>query len=226
MARKILIYGESGTGKSTSIKHLDHKTTFVIRVDDKELPFGGHKKKYITKTKENDGNMFCTDNANSIISVMKNVNELPHIKTLVIDDFQYLMSNEYMRRANEKDFTRFTDIAQNVWKILEEPRFLREDLNIFVLSHSEADDNTGKTKMKTVGKMLDRMITLEGKFTIVLYSMINKDQEFVFLTQNNGLITAKSPEGMFDSQYIPNNLQYVIDRVEAHSNLEEVDIDQ
>jgi RNase adaptor protein for sRNA GlmZ degradation len=224
MANTILIYGESGTGKSTSIQNLDPKSTFIVNVLGKALPFKGYKKNYITKTKENSGNIVTCDKSSSIMQMLVSINELPEIKTVIIDDFQYIMGNEFMRRAAETGWQKFTDIGQNAWNIIAQAGSLRDDLKVFVLSHAETNENTGKTKIKTIGKMLDEKICLEGMFTVVLYSTISQNGEYGFITQNTGLITAKSPHGMFDKLFIPNDLQTVIEKINAYENDSDINL--
>lgn len=207
MATTILIIGESGTGKSTSIRTLDPKETYIINVLDKPLPFKGWKKNY-QKTNGDPGNLFASDNYTHIIKCLKHISEkLIHVKSIIIDDFQYVMGNEFMRRASENGWGKFTEIAQHAWEIIMEAQSLRSDLNVFFLSHSETDA-FGKTKCKTIGKMLDEKICLEGMFTIVLSSIII-DEHHWFQTKNDGLIMGKSPMDMFEDKLIPNDLQLV-----------------
>jgi hypothetical protein len=226
MAEIILIYGESGTGKSTSIKTLDPKTTFIINVLGKALPFKGAKQKYVSKTKDNNGNILTCDKSSGIIQSLLAIEKLSEIKTIIIDDFQYVMGNEFMRRAAETGWQKFTDIGQNAWNIVAQASSLRDDLKIFILSHSETNENTGKSKIKTIGKMLDEKICLEGMFTIVLYSTISQNGEYGFITQNTGLITAKSPHEMFDKLFIPNDLQLVADSINKYETENNTDVNQ
>lgn len=211
----LLIIGESGTGKSTSIRTLDHQETFIINVMNKPLPFKGWNKLYIS-VDELTGNLFVTDNTKKIIAAIKYVNEKrPEIKTLIIDDFQYTMANEFMRRALEKDWAKFSEIGQNAWLIINALNAVRSDLITIVLSHSETDA-TGHTKMKTIGKMLDEKVCVEGMFTIVLQSVI-MDNQYMFITQHTGDTIAKSPLGMFDEQTIPNDLKMITDTIKNYN---------
>ncbi len=206
MANITLIMGESGTGKSTSIRNLVAKETFIINVLDKPLPFKGFKKNYVAATKEApEGNYFAADNHAHILKIIKHINETrPDIKNVIIDDFQYIMANEYMRRATENGFSKFTEIGQNAWRIASESQKCRDDLYFFILSHTELD-NAGRYKCKTIGKMLDEKITLEGMFTCVFHSIV-RDGKYKFLTQNDGSHIAKSPLEMFEDQAIDNDL--------------------
>jgi hypothetical protein len=212
MSTSCLIVGESGTGKSTSIRTLDPKETFLIRVIDKPLPFRKAKDQY---TQGDGGNMIVTDDAKKILAMLQKISEKgAHIKTVVIDDFQYVMANEFMRRSSETGYTKFTEIGVNAWNIFMAANKLRSDLVIIFLSHSEVNDS-GITKFKTIGKMLDEKITVEGLFTIVLQSVL-RDGEYMFLTKNNGHNTVKSPMEMFENDLIENDLNSVQQRIRSY----------
>ena len=216
MSNTLLIIGESGTGKSSSLRNLNPAETFVINVLDKPLPFRGFKKNYVAATKENPtGNYFASDDYAKIRSVITAVNERrPDIKNLIIDDWQYLLCNEFMRRATETGFTKFTEIGRNAWQVIRDLILTRSDLNCFVLAHSDVDAN-GKAKIKTIGKLLDEKVTVEGMFTVVLHSMI-VDGQYKFLTQHDGTHVAKSPMDMFEDRYIDNDLAFVNERMNAY----------
>src|ERR1700744_3002379 len=156
MSNLTLIIGESGTGKSTSIRTLDPKETFIINVLDKPLPFKGGRKSYVVATQNNpNGNYSSTDNYEKIILQIKYINnKRPDIKNVILDDIQYLMANEFMRRARETGYNKFTEIAQHFWSVIEESAKCRDDLYFFFLSHSDTDQ-FGKARCKTIGKMLD-----------------------------------------------------------------------
>ena len=219
MSNTSLIIGESGTGKSTSISNLNPLETFIINVLDKPLPFRGYKKNYIAIKDWNDivGNYYASEEFAKIINCIKMVNQKrPEIKNLVIDDWQYTMCNEFMRRATENGFTKFTEIGQHAWSIIKALTDCREDLYCFVLSHSDTDTN-GKYKCKSIGKMLDEKITIEGMFTTVLHTQI-MDGAYRFLTQNDGSHIAKSPQGMFEDKYIGNDLAFVKSKMNDYYN--------
>jgi len=219
MAQSVLIIADSGTGKSTSIKSLDPKETFIINIANKPLPFKGWKSNYVSISKDNPkGNMTSASSAPGIIKAMQHVNDkMTHIKTLVIDDWQYMSSFEYFDRANEKGYDKFTQIASNLAQVAKMPKDMREDLTIFFLTHSEESTDVNghrKVKAKTVGKMIDNALTLEGLFSIVLFGKVKKTEdglEYGFETQNNGENTCKSPMGMFEESFINNDLQFVKD---------------
>lgn len=218
MAQSVLIIAESGAGKSTSIENLDSKETFVINIANKPLPFKGWKKKYSNLTKDNpNGNMSNASTPSGILKAFDYIsNSMPHIKNIVVDDWQYMSAFEYFDRSTEKGYDKFTQIAAGLAAVAKKPKDLRDDLHIYFLTHAEESldmDNKRKVKAKTVGKMIDTALTLEGLFSIVLFGKVKKDKEglirYVFETQNNGENTCKSPKGMFELFEIPNDLQYV-----------------
>lgn len=218
MAQSILVIAESGTGKSTSIENLDPKETFIINVANKPLPFKGWKKKYTIWSKDNpNGNMYDKATVPNIEACIKYVNDKrPDIKVLVIDDFQYMSSFEFFERVDEKGYEKFTQIGAGLARIARMPKDLRDDLQIYFLTHAEeSTDLEGKKryKAKTIGKMVDEKLTLEGLFSIVLFGKVKKDKDgtirHVFETQNNGENTCKSPKGMFPTFEIVNDLEFI-----------------
>jgi len=219
MSNTVLIIGMSGSGKSTSLRNLDPKTTFIISVLNKPLPFKGWQKKYksVEGWDDKKGNYYCSDSWAKVLKCINVVSkERPEITTLVIDDAHFLMANEFMNRATEKGFERFSEIAQHMWFVMNGLTRARSDLTCFVLSHSEID-GTGVSKPKTVGKLLDDKITLEAMVTVVLHTMV-KDGEYMFLTQMDSSHISKSPMGMFDSLLIPNDLCEIKKSIESYFN--------
>ena len=226
MAQSTLIIAESGSGKSTSIRNLNPEETFIINIANKPLPFKGWKSKYKQIGKDNpNGNLTSTASSVGIVKALKHVNDkMPHIKNIVIDDWQYMSSFEYFDRANEKGYDKFTQIASNLAQVAKMPKDLRDDLYIFFLTHSEdSTDINGhrKVKAKTIGKMIDNALTLEGLFSIVLFGKVIKEEDgtlrYGFETQTNGENTCKSPMGMFEESFIENDLQYVKDCIIEYS---------
>ena len=230
MAELIAIVGESGSGKTTSIRNLNPETTFIISTTGKRPGIKGAKKKYpdfkINKeTKEVTGNFYTTSNIDQIASMMKLINtKLTNIKVLIIDDFQYLQAFEAMARVDEKGYGKFTDMAKHAYEVLKSAMDMRDDLYIAVLTRSE---NTGDNinpyfKIKTQGKMLDSVITLEGLFTYVLFTKVvheegSNDVKYKFLTNSNGTCTAKSPMGLFEDILIDNDLDFVINKITEYN---------
>lgn len=198
-----MVLGESGTGKSTSLRNMDPAQTLLIQAVKKPMPFRSTHWKRFNKDTCKDGNIFQTDIADSIIALMKRTKR----KVIVIDDFQYVMANEFMRRTSETGFGKFTDIGKNAWNIINAAAALPEDVRVYILSHVETSDS-GHTKIKTIGKMLDEKIALEGMVTIVLRTMI-RDGQYLFATRNSGSDTTKTPMGLFDAESIENDLAAV-----------------
>lgn len=221
MSHIILVMGESGTGKSTALRNLPPEETFIINVIDKPLPFKGFKKNYIQfkyddKTDSSTGNYYVSDNHGRLSRMIQHINsKRPDIKNIIVDDFQYIMCNEYMDRAKETGFGKFTEIGQHAWDLIRKLQQGRPDIECFVLSHTENDQ--GKVKFKTIGKMLDEKITVEGMFTVVLHTAI-QDGKYTFLTQNDGTHVAKSPMEMFKDKYIENDLVFVKQKINEYYN--------
>lgn len=218
MSHLTLILGQSGTGKSTSFRNLPSDETVIINVMDKPLPFRGWKSKYISKnTEDKKANYFSSDNANAICKAIRSISSnRPEIKYLIIDDFGYVLSNEYFCRANEKGYEKFSSIGQNAFHIFNECAKVRNDLYVFVTAHTELA-NDGSVKIKTIGKMLDEKFTPEGIFTYVFHARVIEG-EYKFLTNSDGTHVAKSPMGMFDTPYIDNDLVEIIKKYEEYEN--------
>ena len=219
MAQSVLVIADSGTGKSTAIRTLDPKETFIINIANKPLPFKGWKANYTMISKDNPtGNMTSASTAAGIVKAMQHVNDkLTNVKTLIVDDWQYMSSFEYFDRCNEKGYDKFTQIAANLAQVAKMPKDMRDDLTIFFMTHSEeSTDINGyrRVKAKTIGKMIDNTLTLEGLFSIVLFGRVKKTEdnlEYGFDTVNNGENTCKTPMGMFKDSFIDNDLQLVKD---------------
>jgi ABC-type dipeptide/oligopeptide/nickel transport system ATPase component len=222
MASKLIgIVGATGTGKSTSIKHLDPKTTYIINTAKKELPFKGSEKLYNPENK----NYKEIDEITEITRQIKLISDkAPHIKNIVIEDSNYMMAFRMADKANEVGYTKFTVMAKDMVDLFREARRLRDDLKIFYFSHPETIEDSGEIvgyKMKTSGKMLDNQIVLEGLFTICLYTHVEDTKEganYYFVTNRYKKYPAKSPSGMFDEIKIPNNLQIVANSIDEYYN--------
>jgi len=233
MSEIVGVVGATGSGKSTSIFPnkeldiigLDPKSNFLISVAGKPLPLKGWKSIY-TNMKGDEGNMLITDDAETIIKAMRYISkEKPDVKTIVIDDFQYLLAFEFMAKAMEKGFEKFSLIAKHAFDVLNTGRSLREDLMVFVLTHSDEIQRDFETvrKMKTIGRLLDDKITLEGLFTVLLYAHTewnDKTEEgsYYFITNRTNDYPSKSPVGMFQGIKIPNDLGFVAKCITEYNN--------
>lgn len=240
MSTTVLIIGESGRGKSTSIENLNPKETFIINVQDKGLPFKGWKNKY--KQEKGVGNLLNVKRTlldyreltepQCIINALEAINIRPEIKTLIIDDFQALITNEFLRRATDGGYNKFSELAQTIHSIISRAAALRDDLIVVFMAHSQTDDS-GVVKCKTVGKMLDAQVCIEGMFLIVFDAIYDPANEFtiiadkesgkvesgyLFRVNTDGKSISKSPKGMFNSKYIANDLKYVVDKINEYNN--------
>lgn len=198
--------GGSGTGKSTSLRNFQKDEICLVNVIGKELPFRGGFEETLN----------C-DNYATIQNFIARTQK----KIVVIDDAQYLMSNQYMNRAKERGFDKFTEIGQNFWNFINFCKSLPQDVTVYFLIHTEIDPD-GREKVKTIGKMIDEKICLEGMFTVVLKTMIDKDKHYLISTHSSGLDTVKSPMGMFKDDYIQNDLKYVDDIIRDYYGLKEL----
>lgn len=201
MSTPVLILGESGSGKSTSYRTLDPKETLLIQAIRKPLPFKAEGWGYFdaaTKT----GNIFATDHVPTIIELMTKTKR----KIIVLDDYQYILANELMRRFRETGYGKFSEIGYNGWNLINVASTLADDVRVYMMAHTMTGDD-GVTKIKTPGKLLETY-TVEGMFSIVLRTMI-RDGDFYFSTRNSGSDTVKTPIGMFEDELIPNDLALV-----------------
>lgn len=206
MGIPVMILGESGSGKSTSLRNFPPDEIGVINVCGKPLPFRNRIKDLKT---------------DDYIKIEKSL-KASSKKAIVIDDCQYLMANEYMRNAKVNGYQKFTDIAQNFWTlvrmVIDE---LPDDVIVYFLGHIERDQN-GNEKFKTIGKLLDEKITVEGMFTVVLKTVVRDGQHY-FTTQNSGADTVKSPIGMFAEATIDNDLKMVDDTIREYYQINKVE---
>jgi len=207
MSITTLIMGESGTGKSTSLRNFKAEDVLLLQAVKKPLPF--RSKDWKPATKENPtGSILVTDNSAKIVEAMRRTSK----PVIIIDDFQYVMANEFMRRVTDQEvgnqaFTKYNEIARHAWDIFTQASALPDSKRVYILSHTATDD-LGKTKIKTIGKLLDEKIVLEGLVTIVLRTLRVNDN-YIFATQNSGSDTTKSPLGLFETEHIENDLAEV-----------------
>jgi ABC-type dipeptide/oligopeptide/nickel transport system ATPase component len=223
MASKLIgIVGSTGTGKSTAIKHLNPEETYIINVARKELPFKGSEKLYSADKR----NYKEVDDANEITRLLKTISEkAPHIKNIVIEDSNYIMGFNIVSKATEVGFTKFSIMAKDMVELMREARKLRDDIKVFYLTHPETIEDGGDIigyKIKTAGKLIDNQVLLEGLLTVCLYTYVEENKDgsatYNFVTNRFKKMPAKSPDGMFDEIKIPNNLQYVCEKLDEYYN--------
>lgn len=215
MGKLVYIMGKSGTGKSRSMKDIPANRFALINPEGKDLPFGKTAPAFRVER-------VCTDKADEIVMRIKSYAQ--KYKIVVVDDFQTVMTNEYMRRSAEVGYQKWTDIGKHAWEIAEAAKQLSDDVIVYIMCHTEQDEN-GNEKIKTLGKLLDQNVVLESKSTIVLKTAC-EDGKYYFVTQNNGKDTVKSPEGMFPSYAIPNDLKYVDDKIRNYYDMDGAKTDE
>lgn len=226
MSDLILVVGGPGTGKSTSMRNLNHKETFVINVANKPLPFRGYKSKYtpFTNDTKETGNLLNESRGVAIVKVLNFIDKhRPEIKQIVIDDSNYSMSFDAMNRVKEKGFEKFTEMAQDFYNMLKTASSLRDDLKVFFFAHEENDGDpmNPRRKFKTSGKLLDKAINIEGLATYVFFTEVQEDDgklSYKFATQNDGTTTAKTPMDCFADMYIDNDLKAIVEAIDAYNN--------
>lgn len=210
MGVPVLIMGKSGSGKSTSLRNFKPDEISVINVLNKPLPFRNKLK------------TVHTDNYRNIAKYLR---ETP-FPSVAIDDAGYLMTNQFMQNhsslgAGNAIFQFYNTLADNFWKLID---FIVKDQSlenkiVYIMMHEDKND-FGETKPKTIGKMLDEKICIEGMFTIALRSMIS-DGRYVFKTNSDGSDVCKTPIGMFDTEEIDNDLKMVDEKIREYYRLNE-----
>jgi len=211
MAIPVLIIGRSGSGKTYSLKNFNSDEVGVISVEKGRLPFRSDIK--VAKVPKDPAGGQAKDaaqlNAAKYAWIMRTIRNAK-ARSIVIDDSQYLLVNELFDRTCEKGYDKFTSMAQKFRDLIHFVNDLEdEDKIVYFLHHSELDTD-GREKVKTIGKMLDEKLTVEGCFDIVIYC-----QDHKFFTQSNGQSTAKTPEDMFDLE-IPNDLKMVDTKIREY----------
>lgn len=198
-----MILGTSGTGKTASLRNMDPSETLLIQVIPKPLPFRNKDWKPVTS---DGGNILVVNRSDKIVEAMKKTKR----QVIVVDDFQYLLATEFMERAHETGYTKFTEMARHYYDVLKTATELDASKRVYLLSHTDTSDS-GQVKAKTIGKLLDEKITVEGLLTLVIRTHVINGQ-YVFSTKNNGSDTVKTSMGMFEQEHIENDLA-AVDRV-------------
>ena len=217
MALPVLVFGGSGSGKTFSLKNFKSDEVGVISVEKGRLPFRSDIKvlripKEFSANNEQNAS-YATINAAKYAWIMRIIKSAK-AKSIVIDDSQYLMVNELFDRAYEKGYDKYTQMAVNFRNLIHFVNDLEDPDKIVYFLHHAEPDSEGRMKAKTIGKMLDEKLTVEGCYDIVIYC-----QDHKFFTQANGQSTAKTPEGMFDLE-IPNDLKAVDSTIRQYYGME------
>jgi len=201
----VLIYGKSGTGKSTSMRNFADEEIGVINVLNKPLPF------------KNKIKMASTDDYATIMKALAGTKK----KTIVIDDCGYLITNEFMRKSSVKGYDKFNEIANNFWALIEFVKKLEGGKTVYMIMHEDTNDN-GDVSPRTIGKMLNDKVCVEGMFTIALRSMC-EDGNYIFRTRTNGQDVTKSPMGMFETDFVDNDLKEVDKVIREYYELDKIE---
>lgn len=230
MSNVICLAGLSNTGKSTSLKYLDPTETFIVSCTNKQLQIPGFRKKYPKVTIADGklvGNWYISNDYEKITKILQLVNmKRPDIHNIVIDDLNYLLSNEIMERALEKGYEKFSQQAKNYYDIINLAQSLRDDLTVVVISHiiNDGTDIEPSWKLYSSGKMLDRTVNLDGLFSYIIYTDKyvdeNDEVQYRFRTKTNGNDTCRTVAGCFADKFIEPNMQMVVDTINKFENEE------
>ena len=221
MAKTVLICGKTGTGKTTSIRNLNPEETVIFKVINRTLPFK-YAGKYVEKK-----NLFNTPSYEDVLKGLKWANSQPNIKNVIITDGTYIIRQEYFKLANVKGYDKYTGFAMHMQQILKTIQDLRNDIKVFMEYHVENtinDNGVTEYKPSTVGKLLDSQYNILENVDIVLFANpIYEDKEIKYgfytnrtLDRNGSEIPAKSPIGLFDELYIPNDLEFVAKKIDEY----------
>lgn len=212
MSIATLILGESGSGKTCSLRNLDPSKCLLIQPVAKPLPFrSGEWQKHI----------YVQSDSAKIVSAMRKTKA----EIIILDDYQYILASQFMSRRNERGFDKFTDIGGSGYDIALAASQLEPQKRVYILGHTETDE-AGNIRIKTLGRILSEKIVLEGMFTIVLRTNVDAGNgKYTFLTQNSGHDTVKSPMGMFESREIDNDLAQVDETIVSYYGLNEPETD-
>lgn len=222
MAKTILICGKTGTGKTSSIRTLNPAETVILRVINRTLPF-----KYVGKYGKDEKNMFFTPTYENVLKVLSWANNQQNVKNIVITDATYIIRQEYFKKANQTGYAKYTEFAMHMQQILKAIQDLRDDIKVFMEYHVESNvTESGATEYKpsTVGKLLDSQYNILENIDIVLFASPqyeDKNINYGFYTNRTldrigAEIPAKSPMGMFDEMFIPNDLALVAQKIDEY----------
>lgn len=222
MAKTILICGKTGTGKTTAIRTLNPKETVILRVINRTLPF-----KFAGKYGKEQKNLYLTQTYDEVLKGLEWANKQPNVKNVVITDGTYIIRQEYFKKANQTGYNKYTEFAMHMQQILKAIQNLRDDIKVFMEYHVESNvTDSGATEYKpsTVGKLLDSQYNILENIDIVLFASPqyeDKEIKYGFYTNRTldrvgAEIPAKSPFGMFEELYIPNDLALVAKKIDEY----------
>ena len=220
MSNLVIILGPTGSGKSTSIKNLNPKETMILALKDidKALPFKNSRKLYNAENK----NYFALKDYDEIITYMDSASKnLKNVHNIIIEDATYIMRTEFFNRVAETGYTKYNELADHFRRIIAKGSTLRPDINVFLFLHTDTitqDGNVVGYKAATVGKLLDNQYNPLESVTVTLFAQPKFDDNgnpiFGFWTKKKKLgdveLPCKAPDGMFEEEFIPNDLNYVI----------------
>lgn len=217
MANVVMLLGKTGTGKTTSIRTLNPEETIIINVLGKKLPFKGSDGQYNSEKK----NLFRIEDYQQMINLLQACDKQPHVKNIILDDCIYIMRKEYFKRAKESGYGKYTELAQHFQQIISTCEQMRGDINVFMILHSEdvqSDKTTVGYKVSTIGQLIDNQYNPMEVVPMVLYSAIKFDEKgkptYGFYThatmEGTVQIPAKTPNEMFEEDFIPNDLGAVV----------------
>lgn len=222
MAKTILICGKTGTGKTSSVRTLDPKETLILRVINRTLPF-----KFAGLYGKEQKNMMLTPTYEEVLKALAWAKGQPHIKNIVITDGTYIIRQEYFKKAQQQGYSKYTEFAMHMQQILKAIQECRDDVKVFMEYHVENvvnDNGATEYKPSTVGKLLDSQYNILENVDIVLFAQPqyeDKKINYGFITnrtldRNGAEIPAKSPMGMFDEEFIPNDLALVAKKIDEY----------
>lgn len=222
MAKTILICGKTGTGKTSSIRTLNPNETVIFRVINRTLPF-----KYKDMYSKEKKNLYLTETYDAVLKGLEWANKQPNIKNVVITDGTYIIRQEFFKKANTKGYDKFTEFAVHLQQILKAIQNLRDDIKVFMEYHVQnivTDSGATEYKLCTVGKLIDNQYNILENIDIALFTdpeYIDKEVNYRFCTNRTidrmgAEIPAKSPMGMFEDLYIPNDLSVVVKAIDDY----------
>lgn len=207
-----MILGNSGSGKTTSLRNLNPVTTLLIQVEKKDLPFKPKGWKSFT-SEDQTGSIFCSNKYEMIKRVMADAADAGK-KVIVVDDSNYLMMRDEFSRVDVTGYKKFTEMALSFLGLIDFAKTLPDDITVVFMAHTQTNAE-GQVSIKTTGKMLDEKVVVEGLFTSVLMC-VTRDKKHYFETATNGQTPAKAPLGMFENELIENDLNQVITTINSY----------